>query len=157
MSRLVFDIEGDNLLYQVEKVWCITTEDAETGECNRYGPDQLEEGIAALRAAECLVGHNIVGYDLPAIWKVLGAWDTTPPVLDTLIISRFLHPERPNGHSLGAWADRLGMKKGDFDDFHYYSPEMMEYCALDTHINVAILKALEAEHGATFEGFKIYR
>lgn len=108
------------------------------------------------------MGHNIIGYDLPALWKTNGAWDTVPLVLDTLVLSRALWPERPWGHSLRAWGEHLGEPKGDFTDFEEYSDEMLNYCEQDVMVNYKILKALEKEYGelsdgAAFKGYSVYR
>lgn len=154
---LLFDIEGDGYLEDVTKLWCIVTKDLSTDILTRYPSNYLEEGIKALKEAKTLVGHNIIGYDLPAIWKVTGEWDKVPLILDTLTLSRFLYPERPGGHSLEAWGETLGCPKGDFKDFHEYSEEMLEYCVQDVTVNELILRQLEVEFEHKFEeGFKIY-
>ena len=157
--RLMFDIEGDAYLSTIKKVWCIATEDCDTGEKNFYDPTSLDEGIVALRAAETLVGHNIIVYDLPAMWKVLGDWEKPIPyVLDTLVLSYYLQPERKGGHSLEAWGERVGEAKMDFgSDFSRYTERMGYYCRQDVTVNIKVLQALEKEHGATItKGFKVF-
>jgi hypothetical protein len=156
VSRTVFDIEADGLLFHVSKLWCISTCDINTGEKHHFGPDQIEEGIQYLRKQSCLIGHNIIGYDLPAIWKVEGEWEEVPLILDTLLVSRFLLPERWGGHSLEAWGEKLGYPKGAHDDFSQYTPQMATYCDQDVAVNVKVLEALEKEYGATLEGYKVY-
>lgn len=157
MSILAFDIEGDELLHKIQKVWCIATQDVETGEKQLFTPDRLDEGVAVLKKAATLVGHNIIGYDIPAIWKVLGKWETVPLIVDTLVTSRFLYPERPGGHSLDSWGERLGHAKQEFNDFSRYTPRMGEYCQNDVYLNVLVYKELEKEYGAALTGFKVYR
>ena len=160
MMMLVFDIEADNLLPDVTQIWCVATQDALSGEKNIYAGPRVPDGIVALRAAQCLSGHNIIGYDLPALWKVLGPWDKVPLILDTLVVSRALFPERPGGHSLEAWGKRLGCPKGDFNDFSQYTPEMGRYCQQDAEVNVAILRKLneEMERGyeTTLQGYEVF-
>lgn len=103
------------------------------------------------------MGHNIIGYDLPALWKIKGEWDTVPLVLDTLVISRALWPERPWGHSLDAWGNHLGSHKIDFHNFDEYSEEMLEYCKQDVRLNYLVLKELEKEYGKQFtRGYHVY-
>ena len=162
MSKLIFDIEGDNLLWKVANIWCVATQDYTTGEKNFYPPHALPEAIVALRAAECLVGHNIIGYDLPAIWKVLGEWGPgCPKIIDTLVTSRGLFPERPGGHSLAAWGERMGEQKMEFDgDFSRYTERMGFYCKQDVEVNVRVLRELDREmeeqYGTTLTGYKVY-
>lgn len=155
-DRLVFDIEGDNFLPGVTTIWCVSAADADHDVTYHWGPDKLGDAVATLRAARCLVGHNIIQYDLRAIWKVLGFWDTCPDLVDTLVTSRFLHQERAGGHGLEAWGKRLGFPKGDFKDFSKYSEEMGRYCDQDVALNKLVLKELEKEHGATLTGFTIF-
>lgn len=158
MSRLVFDIEGDGLLKTVTQIWCIVTQDADTGEVKRYpcACAAVMAGIEALKNADCLIGHNIIAYDLKAIWKLHGEWEKVPLIVDTLVVSRGLWPERSDGHSLEAWGKRLGFPKIDFNDYTKYTEEMLAYCEQDVALNVKVLKALEEEHGATFTGYKVY-
>jgi DNA polymerase-1 len=152
----MFDIEGDELLHTVKNIWCIVTQDIDSGEVRQYPPELVDEGIEALKKADMLSGHNIIGYDLPAIWKLKGEWDVVPLILDTLVTSRFLLPERFGGHSLEAWGKRLGHRKIEFSDFSKYTPEMLEYCTGDVGLNVKVYRELEKEHGAAFEGYKVY-
>ena len=158
MSRVLFDIEGNGFLNKITEVHCIATEDLDTGEKNFFNPQQLEEGITYLAAAETLVGHNVIVYDMPALWKVHGDWPSPIPlVLDTLVLSYYLQPERKGGHSLAAWGERLGYPKGDFKEFEKYSEEMGIYCKQDVEVNKRVLYALEEEYGSTIpQGFKVF-
>ena len=78
-------------------------------------------------------------------------------IADTLLISRFLWPERAGGHGLGAWGERLGFPKGDYSDWSKYTPEMLAYCRQDVEVNHQVLLALEEEHGTPFEGYEVYK
>ena len=69
MKTLVFDIETDGL--DPNNIWCISTVDAETSQAISYGPDKLVDGIQSLKSADKLVGHNIIGYDIPVIKKLM--------------------------------------------------------------------------------------
>jgi len=156
MRRVVFDIEANGFYEDVRSIWCIVAHDLESGVTRRYSPFDIDEGVRYLRSADVLIGHNIIGYDLPVIWKVHGAWDTVPLVLDTLVLSCFLMPERWGGHGLEAWGKLLGFPKGDFHDFSTYSKEMLEYCERDVKLNIKILEKLEVEYGSALNGFKVY-
>ncbi len=153
--RLLFDIEANGFLDTVDTLWCLVAYDLDSGVTRRYSPFDWDEAVEYLSDADVLVGHNIIDYDLPAIWKVHGPWATCPKVIDTLVISRFLQPER-QGHSLEAWGKRLGFPKGAHTDFSMYTKEMLEYCEQDVRVNVKVLEALEKENGAAFGGYKIY-
>ena len=96
MKNLIFDIEADGLT--PSKIWCIVAKDLDSNTIYEYGPDKLEEGIELLRNAETLVGHNIIGYDIPVIEK-LHRVKLTSNVIDTLVLSRLFQPVRENGHS----------------------------------------------------------
>ena len=70
-----------------------------------------------------VVGHNIIGFDLPVLSAV---WDfTIPPqvaVIDTLVMSRLASPSREGGHSLKHLALLAGInQKQDFDTADFLS------------------------------------
>ena len=157
MSRLLFDIEGNGLRYGITRFWCGVVKDVDTGVVTQYTEKYAENFINQIKGATCLIGHNIVGYDLPAIWKLYGKWDSWPLIADTLLISRFLQPERAGGHGLEPWGVRLGFPKGDYSDWSKYTPEMLTYCRQDVELNHKVLLALEEEHGSTFQGFQVYK
>jgi DNA polymerase-1 len=156
MSRILFDIEGDGLLPSLTTIWCIVAMNVDTGFKSFFTPSEIEKGIEYLKKQDCLIGHNIIGYDLKALWKLYGEWDEVPLIVDTLVTSRCLWPERTTGHSLDAWGKRLGYEKIEFDDYSQYSTEMLTYCERDVELNVKVLEALEEEHGDTLTGFKVY-
>ena len=95
---------------------------------------------------------------MPVLFKLtsLRPKDVKAKIVDTLLWSQFLNPERVGGHSLAAWGERLGYPKGDFTDFTQYSDEMLEYCKQDVRVNYQILRALEKEYGDTIQGYSIY-
>lgn len=87
-----------------------------------------------------LIGHNILRFDLPVLQKLWGINYCVEPdifcgvkctIIDTLVWSRYLHPDRPGGHSLESWGGRLGFPKKEHKDFTTYTPEMLEYCKND--------------------------
>ena len=103
-----------------------------------------------LTDADSIIGHNIIGYDLPVISK-LYSWFTNPgTVIDTLLLSRLYHsdmmkldkkhnwkhmPLKLYGrHSLESYGYRLGEFKGAFGsttDWKEWSQEMEDYCVQD--------------------------
>ena len=64
---LVFDIETDDL--KATKVWCIVAQDVDTNEIFKFPPSKLDDGVKLLQSADRLIGHNIVGFDIPMIKK----------------------------------------------------------------------------------------
>ena len=145
--KLLFDIETDGLEYT--KIWCLVAQEVNTGEVWSYGPDQIEEGVSLLNQAEQLSGHNIVGFDIPALEKLTSFKLGDQELIDTLVLSRLFNPVREGGHSLAIWGSKLRCDKIEFESFHEYSPEMLEYCKQDVAVNVKVYKALQKE-GAGF-------
>jgi len=96
-----------------------------------YNVTQLRE---ALTGISTLVGHNLIGFDLPRLEEVWDfKWDGQ--VQDTLVLGRLYNPAIDGGHSLKQWAIRAGNElKGDFnvEDFDAgLTPEMVDYCLAD--------------------------
>jgi len=92
MLSLIFDIETDDL--KATKVWCIVAQDTDTGKLFRFAPHQLESGLELLQSADKLIGHNILGFDIPVIKKLLGVDLSSKKVVDTLVLSRLFNPSR---------------------------------------------------------------
>ena len=58
-----------------------------------------------LQTATKLIGHNIIGYDIPVVER-LGHIDLSDKkVVDTLVLSRLFKPTREGG----PWLRRLGL------------------------------------------------
>lgn len=96
---------------------------------------------------DCVVGHNIIGFDLPVLREHLNLNFDQVKLVDTLIMSRLDNPQRDNGHSLRAWGERLGFPKGDHDDWSKLSDEMIEYCERDLEVTARLYKTLRESLG----------
>jgi DNA polymerase I-like protein with 3'-5' exonuclease and polymerase domains len=140
---LVFDIETDDL--KATLVHCIVAQDMDTGEIYKYPPSKLSEGYELLANADTLIGHNIIGFDIPMVEKFGGVDLSHIPVIDTLVLSRLFNPNRGGGHSLENWGYILKFKKIEFQDYLNYSKEMMDYCVRDVQVNALVLKKLREE------------
>ena len=140
---LVFDIETDDL--KATKVWCIVAQDVDTNEIFKFPPSKLDDGVKLLQSADKLIGHNIIGFDVPMIKKFFDVDLTNKELLDTLVLSRLFNPTREGGHSLEKWGYKLGFKKIEFDDYQNYSAEMLNYCVRDVQLNTLVLKELKKE------------
>jgi DNA polymerase-1 len=156
--RLLFDIETNGLPRQgLDCIHCIVAKDIDTGQVLRFNDtgssNSVTNGITLLQEADVLVGHNIVGFDIPVIQQIYPFFQTTATLFDTLILSRMFYPDilsrdfrkKPIGmppklfgrHSLEAWGYRLGDYKGEFGkttDWADWSQEMEDYCEQDVHV-----------------------
>ena len=158
--NLVFDLETDGLLNDLTRVHCLGIHDLDTKQTfvfNDQGDQQpITRGVQMLEDADSVIGHNIIGYDIPVL-RNLYPWFTAPPAIDTLVISRVLHadilvvdqkrkwkhmPLQLYGrHSLEAYGHRLGEYKGNFGkttDWKEWSQEMQDYCIQDVHVTVKL-------------------
>lgn len=162
--RLIFDIESNGLLDTGDKVHVIVLKDVETGIRETFaGPGRVLECLGVLGKATELIGHFILGFDLPFLQKAFG-WAPAPGVLitDTLVMSRLIYsdikerdfmrlkknpmylPGKLIGtHSLEAWGRRLGYHKGDYaasmaerglDPWAELNDEMVAYCENDVEL-----------------------
>ena len=96
-----------------------------------FNVTQLKE---ALTGISTLIGHNLIGFDLPRLEEI---WDFvwTGDVRDTLVLGRLLDPSIDGGHSLRQWAIRTGRElKQDFATEKFdgeLTQDMIEYCLTD--------------------------
>jgi len=141
--QLVFDIETDGLDPSV--IWCLVAQD-EHGKFHHFYEDTLQEGIKFLQKADRLIGHNILGYDIPVIKKLTGIdLYQSDKVIDTLVLSRLLNPTREGGHSIGKWGPKLGLPKKDSPEWSAFTKEMLSYCERDVDINYKLFNYLKKE------------
>ena len=99
----------------------------------------------ALRNTDTLIGHNIIGFDMPVLYDVWGfSWRHT--VLDTYIMSRLYDPTLQS-HSLKACAERAGgALKGDYDDWDGgLTDAMIKYCLADCVATWSVYEDLKAK------------
>lgn len=141
--QLVFDIETDGLDPSV--IWCLVAQD-EHGKFHHFYEDTLQEGIKFLQKADRLIGHNILGYDIPVIKKLTGIdLYHSDKVIDTLVLSRLLNPTREGGHSIAKWGYKLGLPKKDSPEWSSFTKEMLSYCERDVDINYKLFNYLRKE------------
>ena len=145
--NIVFDIEADGL--EPTKIYCIVAQDVDTGDVFTFDNTQLEEGYLFLKSATKLIGHNIIGYDLPALSKVAALDLSDKKIVDTLVLSRLFKPTREGGHGLESWGYRLGYNKGNYGQsdgaWDAYCEEMLEYCKRDVILNTKVYNELRKE------------
>ena len=144
MKSIVFDIEADSL--EPTKIWCIAAVDPDSGETKTFGPTEIVNGLAFLTSADKLIGHNIIGYDLPAIKKIHNIdLSEGRAIVDTLVLSRLFNPTREGGHSLASWGYRIGLQKIEHTEFGEYTPDMLNYCRNDAVLNAKMFNNLKSE------------
>jgi DNA polymerase I-like protein with 3'-5' exonuclease and polymerase domains len=157
MTRTYFDLEADNLYWDVTKVHCIATlNDAD-------GPKLWTDIPAALEyldKQDIITAHNGINYDVPVLDKLYG-WKPKAKVEDTLVMSRVIFPhlydydfkmkridaKSYGSHSLDAWGLRVGEHKQKFEGpWDLYTEEMGEYCVQDVVTLKAVHKYLESQN-----------
>ena len=175
--QLIFDIETDNYLNLCTKIHCIAAQDYTTSKIYTFDtriPNGISMGIDFLSKADCLIGHNILDFDIRAIQKFYPKFKPKNKVYDTLIAAKYAFPDikerdfsrlrkiisKPQKmrtqedrdklkligrHSLEAYGDRLGEKKGDFgkqEGFETFSQAMLDYCVQDVKVNTRLYHKL---------------
>jgi len=174
MVRMVFDIETNGLLDTLDSVHCLVIKAVDDGTIHSTyngGYKDIDDGLAILSKATEIIGHNILGFDLPALEEVYG-WKPSPgtKVTDTMVLTRLLWPDIKNKdarrikqgklpgnmlgrHSLEAFGHRLGRWKGDYakimkdagiDPWAAWSEKMQEYCEQDVEVTHALWEACMA-------------
>lgn len=143
MKLAVFDLEA-NGLDDATIIWCGAVKEGEYMEV--YPHTKVEEIITTLQACDIIVGHNIIGYDLPLMERLWG-FRYEGIAVDTLVMSKLLQPKRLGGHGLAAWGERVGIPKPVHEEWGYYSSEMLHRCIQDVEINTKVLHILLEEAG----------
>ena len=145
--NILFDIEANGLEPTV--IFCIIAMDVDTKKIYSFDNTQIKEGCDFLLKSSKLIGHNILGYDIPAIESITGISLSSIKAVDTLVLSRLFHPTREGGHGLESWGYRLGFKKGSYGSsegaWDSYSPEMLQYCINDVQLNEKVYSRLKSE------------
>jgi DNA polymerase-1 len=142
MKQVVFDIEADGL--KPTQVWCIVAKDVQTGEVFKFYGDTLLGFNELVKGYDEVIGHNIIGYDIPVLKRLLKTDFSHCKITDTLVLSRLANPQR-GGHSLDDWGTLLGNKKGSHEDWSAFSMDMLDYCVQDVSVNELVYLQLKRE------------
>ena len=152
---IIFDIETNGLLDDLDKVHCLVLKDTSTDKVETY-TNNIQDGLKRLEQADCIIGHNIIKFDLPALKKVYD-FNYKGKLRDTLVLTRLIwsdikerdfqtkdFPTKLIGrHSLQAWGVRLGNTKGDYTgSWEKFNDEMLSYCIQDVHVTDSLWKKI---------------
>lgn len=180
MSKYTIDIETNNLLsnmldftslpYKLNseaKLYCVVIRNVDTDEVSFAVAGDITTNWLKTTLADAteIILHNGIKFDLIAL-KLFGVLEyevgyldqedklfgKPVKIVDTLVRSRLLNPDRYGGHGLKAWGIALGEHKGDYTDFSHYNEEMLEYCKQDTKVTSLIYKTLASEYDS-YEGW----
>ena len=175
VGPIVFDLESNGLIHDATRILCAALhwcQDDRTESFNDepYGPaKEIKEDcpmagsysittfLSWLETADVLIGHNIIGFDIPLIKRLYPWFTPSGVIVDTLILSRLYHPNLLDidkksdkiptklfgRHSLEAYGYRLNEAKGDFSkstDWKNWSQEMEDYCKQDVAVTTTLWK-----------------
>ena len=137
-NKVVFDIETT---MTADKIWCIVCKHGDT--YYQFKEDRLHRFAELIKQTDEVIGHNIIGFDIPVVNKIFG-YDVFEncKVTDTLVLSRLLNPMIDGGHSLKNWGTKLGQNKIHFEQFDYFSEDMLTYCRNDVELTERLYKFL---------------
>jgi len=139
-KKVIFDIETEGL--EGNTIHCIVAK-VIGGETYLFPPDKLQEGADLIESADVLIGHNIIGFDIPVLKKHFNL-NLTNHIEDTLVVSRLVNPVLTGGHSLENWGyilypnDADKRKAQQPDSWEEYTEEMGKYCIQDVELNADV-------------------
>ena len=170
VGQVVFDLETNGLSFTSEdpRIHCIALHWAKDSRTEAFNDEKyassakelpmgsnysITTALSHLEVADVIVGHNIIGFDLPFIHKLYPWFNPHGTIIDTLLLSRLYHPnlldidkkhawnhmplQLYGRHSLESYGYRLGEYKGNFaktTDWKEWSQEMQDYCEQDVTV-----------------------
>ena len=150
--KLVFDIEGNNLLPKLDTFHCAGAQDVDTGEEYWFKGNELQQFLDLLDSASVVIAHNAFGYDIPAL-NILSKkyfnkpWEPKAKVQCTKVMSQVLNYRRFGfGHSLKLFGEFFGDAKGDYTGgFAEYNEDMFVYMQQDVRLGTKVYTYLMQE------------
>lgn len=137
--KIVFDIETDGLLDRLTKIHVFSWSVVGSGEV--HSTNDLSTIQEVMFKATTAIGHNIVGFDIPALIKF--GITTDANIIDTLALSWYLEPKRER-HGLAHWGATVGVKKPEVEDWDNLTYEEYKHrCEEDVKINLEVWSILE--------------
>ena len=165
VGTIVFDLEANGLLSDATYIHCVVLHYLKDNNTETHNDESPGEGMSNpiiravqhLELADVLVGHNIIGYDLPLLKRLYPFFNPRGIIIDTLLLSRLYHPnlfeidknrnwkhmplQLYGRHSLEAYGYRLSEYKGNFSkdtDWQKWSQEMEDYCVQDVNVTTKL-------------------
>ena len=86
-NTVFLDIEADGL--NPTKVHCVVTKRSNEAHLTHLSRRSLMDELAK---GGQVCGHNLIGYDLPVLYRLWGIRIPQHRVVDTLVLSRLFHP-----------------------------------------------------------------
>lgn len=156
--RVTFDIETNDIhdwlnLSDMKTILCFVVQ-VDDQEPQSLNP---KDAIKVLMQADTIVGHNILGFDIPAIQRLYPEFKPAQAsICDTLVLARLFHPDQREkdfglpempkelvgSHSLKAWGYRLGISKAEAPAFDRVTDDLIEYCKQDVRVTNTLYKHL---------------
>jgi DNA polymerase-1 len=135
--RIVIDTETNSLV-KPTKLWVVACRDIDTNELYIFrnltdDDNERRRFIDFANAISYLIGHNLLGYDLPVLEDLVGYKIDVERCMDTLVISKLADYPR-KGHSIADYGIEFGYEKIKHYDFSKYSDELETYCVRDVDI-----------------------
>lgn len=141
---LLLDIEADGLDPSV--VWVVVCKSLSAGKTYVFNDPHSESERKKLQELidehEHIVAHYGIEYDFRVLSNLLKIEVPFYKIVDTVVVSKLLKPDREGGHSLEAWGKRLGVLKTEFNDFSKWTQELSDYCVQDVNVLEAVFKYL---------------
>jgi hypothetical protein len=129
----------------------------------KHLPLSAFKGYVERGAIKRVIAHNGINFDLLATKLYFGMGYSVQPdtwcgknvdIIDTLVMSKTLNPDRFGGHSLDKLSEKTGTKKVNFrphipqaEKFKFFFADMLYYCIYDCKANTAVYKMLLEEWG----------
>lgn len=152
MKYTIFDIEANGLYQDVTKLHCLSYQIFEDGILlSKDTLVDIELIKNFIEQQECIVGHNIIRYDLPVLEKLIGV-KYSKKIIDTLAISWYLFPER-HKHGLESYGEEFCVAKPIIEDWNNLGIEEYKHrCETDVEINKILWLAQEDYLNKIYEG-----
>ena len=172
VGAIIFDLETNGLIHDATRIHCVALHWCEENITESFNDEKyaaspkelpmasnysITTALGYLEVADVLVGHNIVGFDIPIIKRIYHWFNPSATIVDTLLLSRLYHPnlldidkkhnwphmplQLYGRHSLEAYGYRLGEYKGNFGkttDWKDWSQEMQDYCEQDVIVTTKL-------------------
>lgn len=154
MNITVLDCEGDGLLDTITKLHVISwTTDGKTYNSVGTYEEMRQVLLKAIEGPDDMIAcHNAVQFDAKAFELILGVTIPSNKIVDTLMLSQFLYPDRPQ-HGLASWGEDLGVKKPDVEDWEGLTYEEYRHrCVEDVKINWRVWQRFYRRLGKIWKG-----